>query len=708
MFWECIMRTILIAAVICVMCGATVSRGAAPETINLGSLLLEMTDFNRLSVFPDPAYKTLQFSSYDHRSTAPYEPGWFANADGGIGAHVPPYQAVLEEPKSGQPGRYLLCDVEGPGVLVRLWSAMLDVNTCGMTEIYLDDAAKPAIAGPSSHVLRRLYALLADGPITTDRNFSNGFDQEDATYFPIPFARRLRVVFIGNVKNNPYFYQINVRRYETGTQVQTFSTDDMKTFAKQIERTRLGLLGDLPDPEPGLVERSFSTTLAPGARAQLVYLKGPARVEKFQCHPEAGDLWTATRQVVLETWFDESSLPQISSPMGDFFGTGPGITPYKVLPFTVEPDRRMTCRFVMPFARSANFELVNYSDQEVKVDGLISSRPISETSQPLMHFHAHWRINHDLFADDFRFIRDMHYIKLDGGQGVFVGDATMIRNPIGYFGSLIWWGEGDEKIWVDDDECPSWFGTGTEDYYNYSWGQPFLFDHAYCAQPLATGPGPRGFIANNRFHFMDAIPFRKRFDFDMELFPQSKAKGFSFGRIVYYYASTKVRDDNIPISQLDVQGGLEFPTYGKVPFAGWNAGCTVFQAEDIFPIVGKKVTLLENVKYAGKKAILFSPSRKGDSISGEFDTSKAGRYLVCWIGTLSPEAGNVETVIDGQQIGGTICLYTPHLEMLRDYQVGQVELDAGHHVLEIRSAGAEPSSKGALIGLDLMFLVPSS
>jgi hypothetical protein len=38
-------------------------------------------------------------------------------------------------------------------------------------------------------------------------------------------------------------------------------------------------------------------------------------------------------------------------------------------------------------------------------------------------------------------------------------------NPV-----TIWWGEGDEKIWVDGEAFPSIFGTGTEDYYAYSWG----------------------------------------------------------------------------------------------------------------------------------------------------------------------------------------------------------------------------------------------
>jgi len=44
------------------------------------------------------------------------------------------------------------------------------------------------------------------------------------------------------------------------------------------------------------------------------------------------------------------------------------------------------------------------------------------------------------------------------------------------------WGEGDEKVFVDDDRVPSIFGTGSEDYFNYSWSSPDIFAFPYCGQ----------------------------------------------------------------------------------------------------------------------------------------------------------------------------------------------------------------------------------
>src|SRR5512147_1202883 len=63
----------------------TVSTLAASEQlapVTTGTLLEEMSDLGRLAQWPQPAYRTIQFSSYDRRSTTSESPAWFSNADG--------------------------------------------------------------------------------------------------------------------------------------------------------------------------------------------------------------------------------------------------------------------------------------------------------------------------------------------------------------------------------------------------------------------------------------------------------------------------------------------------------------------------------------------------------------------------------------------------------------------------------------------------
>ena len=64
-----------------------------------------------------------------------------------------------------------------------------------------------------------------------------------------------------------------------------------------------------------------------------------------------------------------------------------------------------------------------------------------------------------------------------------VGDTLALHN-----GAAAWWGEGDEKIFVDGETFPSHFGTGSEDYYGYSFGEyavPEICCAASSTRPLA-------------------------------------------------------------------------------------------------------------------------------------------------------------------------------------------------------------------------------
>jgi hypothetical protein len=111
---------------------------------------------------------------------------------------------------------------------------------------------------------------------------------------------------------------------------------------------------------------------------------------------------------------------------------------------------------------------------------------------------------------------------------VFVGDTLAVRNRTGS-----WWGEGDEKIYIDyldinrdgSTATPDQKGTGTEDYYNYSWGHPADFFSAFVNQPNASAqsnsPGYTingdGLSVNSRVRGLDTIPFDQSLKFDMEI-----------------------------------------------------------------------------------------------------------------------------------------------------------------------------------------------
>ena len=110
----------------------------AARVVTTGALLDEMKDLATLARWPTPAYRNVQFSSYDRRSTTPEAPGWFSNADGFGGEPIPGFLKTLREPAGGKPGLYLVADVRGPGAIVRGWSAGME----GILRVYLDPKAE--------------------------------------------------------------------------------------------------------------------------------------------------------------------------------------------------------------------------------------------------------------------------------------------------------------------------------------------------------------------------------------------------------------------------------------------------------------------------------------------------------------------------------------------------------------------------------------
>ena len=71
---------------------------AYAQNIDLGTLLDEMADLKRLTELPDPSYRTIQFSSFDRRSTTTSDEGWFANSDGFGNEPIPGFEKVIKSP----------------------------------------------------------------------------------------------------------------------------------------------------------------------------------------------------------------------------------------------------------------------------------------------------------------------------------------------------------------------------------------------------------------------------------------------------------------------------------------------------------------------------------------------------------------------------------------------------------------------------------
>ena len=459
-----------IVAMLCIGAAGTAAN-AAPITTE--SLIQEMTDLARLAEFPDPFYKVVQYSSYDRQSDLPGGPQWFANSDGFGGEKTPNFEAVLTPPVNGEgPGEYLVCDVDGPGAIVRTWSAAIK----GTIRMYLDNAETPLYDGPAEPFFKRLYDAFLTNVAIDPKSLDGAFYQRDAAYCPIPFAKHCRIVLIGNLKEI-HFYQIEVRKYAPEAEVVTFAPVQLNDCVNAIAQSAQKMLNPW-----GLFQINRNDTLCegikeelkPGGKAEAFLFNGSRVIVSFSLKVQADAYDLALRQTILNIYFDGAPQAQVQSPLGDFFGQAPGLHLYKSAPFSVEKDGLMSCRFVMPFQSQCRIVLENLGAQTVSVIGDATHRPYSWNPDRSMHFRARWRITHGLTASGFSPM-DVPFL-LANGAGNYVGTVSYILNPneIPSSGGN-WWGEGDEKVFTDDDTQPSLFGTGSEDYYNYSWSSSDIF-----------------------------------------------------------------------------------------------------------------------------------------------------------------------------------------------------------------------------------------
>lgn len=693
------MRLKFILAVLTVISSCATSDRSSP-IVTTEDLLQEMTDLGRLTVFSGDAYRTLQYSSYDRRSKSPSDSGWFANEDGFGGEPVPGFEKVLKEPDSSGIGEYLICDIKEPGVIQRLWSA----DITGKIRLFLDDPSEPFYVGDARPLFHNTLNALTSGKIETD--YTGSVRQFDASYFPIPFSKSCRIEWIGNIKEL-HFYHVGFRIYKEGTKIESFNDADMMQIKSRMDETADILADpDLKTPLTAGEEISNISSIDGGGNSIIFDLKGERAIDNFSVKVNSSDPENVLRKCILTIIFDNSSIPQVQVPLGDFFGAAPGINPYVSLPFSVRNDGTMICRFVMPFRSNARILIENNSDEPIRINSSVHIRENQWIDSKTMHFRCRWKNEHNLTASNINSpendVSDIVYL-MAMGKGRIAGISANIYNPSNApvsWGN--WWGEGDEKIFIDNDTFPSFYGTGSEDYFNYSWSSARILNYPYCGQPRNDGPGNRGYVSNYRWHVADDIPFNNNIAFYMELGHHGEVPGFSYGRTVYYYALPGTIDNFNAIAKDEIRD----ITYGKwspIAYLG-SAGFNFIQAEKL-SVQGNGIETVNDELCAEGQMVTWMPSRPGEEITFRFSIQEpqANRNLGLTLmhfpegGKISVQVNGVNVKISGSEI---LDLGTSGYKVLDNHFTEKINLKAGVNKITLKSE----NGPGKKTGIDFIWI----
>ncbi len=147
-----------------------------------------------------------------------------------------------------------------------------------------------------------------------------------------------------------------------------------------------------------------------------------------------------------------------------------------------------------------------------------------------MYFHADWRNENNVAIKQSEADRptDWNFNSIVG-KGVFIGDTFAVYNHMHK-----WYGEGDQKLWVDNSSFPDEYGTGTKDYYNTFWAPVVLYQTPFANAPRADNPDSYGYNTFTRTRNLDAVPFKKSFRYSLETLGWEN--GFAdFAATTYWY-----------------------------------------------------------------------------------------------------------------------------------------------------------------------------
>lgn len=658
---------------------------AETPVVTLRTLLTDMTRFETVARFPDPPYTCRMESSYDRRSKAPTDPaGWFANTDN----LDQPSDAWKVETRQGRQ-EWVLLNVAGPGCVVRFWSG--GSPPIGTVRFYLDGAEEPALAGKLGDLLGGKSIVPVPLAIENAGGAVN-------LYLPIPYTRGCKITYEqagGKPGARPpgRWYNIEYRTYPAGTRVQTFSLAEWKVQRPLVEETCKRLLSAKVEGGPPATQ---TLTIEPGKELSRDLVNGPAAIRQLEVRldgvpPER--LEQALRSTVLVARFDGEET--VWCPLGDFFGSGVGVNELKSWNRTVERDGTMTCRWVMPFQKTARLSLLNLGKDRVKATlrTVVSDWQWDDRS---MLFHATWRSQVPLPT---RPISDWNYVTVKG-RGVYVGDTLAVINPV-----AVWWGEGDEKVRVDGAPFPGHFGTGSEDYYGYAWGADRVFQGPFCNQPRVGGRN-LGHTTNTRTRSLDAIPFTRSLQFDMEVWHWADCK-VGYSAATYWYARPGARCNRGPAAKEAAE-----PIPDAVPVLRGAIEC-----EEM-----KVLARSPDLQIARQDAY---PFEKGQwSRGGQLfvQARESGAYVVLLVaeglkkpqkvvlhGTRSFDYGVLQFTVNGRRLlDKQFDGYAEKPALSGPIELGVFEPSDGRIVLHVEVVASNPKSKKPkyYFGLDAVVLTP--
>lgn len=676
---------------------ATLAASAQHDIITLATLLHELTSPEANASLPERPYRCLQSSSYDRHSVSPDSDGWFANEDG--------YGIIRTDTIDGRTERVML-DTQRPGVITRFWITTLRKN--GTLRFYFDGERNASLVVPAYDLSLLPIRDIIGGLVLRHTSYTPQGKGGETCFLPIPFAHSCKVTFedAPGIAPSPKYYQINYREYADGANIETFSLSKATTtYARQISATNWRL------QHPG-VERSDcasntrTCSVAPHGTARLHLPSGMNAVYQLalalrDAPHDAARYAQLMRHIIVQATFDGE--PTVWCPLSDFSAGGMGAPEVRSYFLNADGRGTVTSNWLMPYKENADISLYNISDSTLTLSLHALTAPLPWTPRS-MHFHTSWRQTTALQLtsnpDRTDECSEWQFCSLTG-HGIYKGDALTVYND-----SRAWYGEGDEKIWVDHDTFPSHFGTGTEDYYNSSWAPVYVFHTPFGGAPRADQASSHGYNTFFRTRCLDGIPFDNSLRFDLELLSWVPGKA-DFASTVYWYGTPHAYATGC--SAEDEAGKALHPLPDDL--SKWTRPhCTEFEAltpdnvsSKAFNVETQNMLGFVDGTWSGATQLVLTGCKSGDNATFGFACHENRPYGITLYMTQASDYGITAVTVNGKRLAQRFDGYN-NTVTCTPFCLGSFRPVDGKITITFTQDGTNKASAGTLIGLDCISL----
>ena len=455
------------------------------------------------------------------------------------------------------------------------------------------------------------------------------------------------------------------------------------------------------DPKGDYDEKSNSDNfrVAPGQTHVLLDAKGPGVITHLWLtflgpEPQA---WAKNgsanhQEMLLRMFWDGNARPGVEAPVGDFFANCFGQRREVIsLPVIVEDGDSYNCFWPMPFRKSARIEIVNQSEKPISllyynIDWIKKDKLPTDTP----YFYAQYR-------QEYPCQHGKDYVILDTkGKGHYVGTVLAVRTR-----SPSWFGEGDEKIYIDGEAKASIWGTGTEDYFLSAWGlkttsTPY-FGVPYFDQWGIVG----GHTSAYRWHIQDPIVFNTGIKVTLEHFgwisPDENPK--------FQSTSWNEREDDYASVAFWYQTGT--PTFtARAPDARErklpNLDRVIAYARDFAADRHHgegEVTAQQLDLYDGPQLLYQPPRAEGAWLEIPFEVKRKEPLRLLLNLTCSYDFGKYQAFLNGVKLGAPMDLYSDKV-INRESHLLDFWPDPGRYTLRLECVGRNPLSSGDYLGIE--------